>query len=151
MKIMDMSIDMDKKKSFVRKQACFSQLTEDEINQLAELFKETHVKANETIATEGDHVDSVFLIIDGKADVRHVTIQNKKTHIQSFATLSVGDAIGLNETGFYSLSGLRTATVVAITDMVLLQLSLAAFHGFALAYPHVTQIMRKNAETVTGK
>jgi CRP-like cAMP-binding protein len=147
---MDTVIDLDLIKSFVKKQACFSQLTEEEIDRLSELFKETRIKPDETIVTEGDHVDSVFLIVSGQADVRHISIQDKVPVIKSLAKLGPGAAIGLNETGFYSISGLRTATVVALTDMVTLKMSLAAFHGFALAYPHVTQIMRKNAADLTG-
>ncbi len=147
---MDIVIDSALKQAQVKKQACFSQLTDDEVNQLAELFHEVHIPANETIVTEGEHVDSVYLILSGQADVQHITIENKAPKIQSLATLGPGNAIGLNETGFYSLSGLRTATVVATSEVTALRLSLAEFHGFALAYPHVTQVMRKNAEEVLG-
>jgi len=52
----------------------------------------------------------------------------------------------LNETGFYSLTGKRTATVVALTDLETLYLSVAAFHGFALAHSHVNEIMHEQAE-----
>lgn len=104
--------------------------------------------AGELIVKEGEPVDSVFLIVSGDADVRHVTLTDNgtRTNIESIATLKPGDAIGLAETGFYSISGRRTATVVANTDMVLFQLSVAAFRGFALAYPRVSAVMRKQAE-----
>ena len=139
------------KREYVARQTCWLKLAESEKDELATLFKEVHIPAGETIVTEGEPVDSVFLIVEGTADVRHVTIENHAPHIVSLAKLSVGSAIGLNDTGFYSLSGVRTATVVAVTDMVLLRLSLAQFHGFALAYPHVNEVMRKNAEVVLGE
>jgi CRP-like cAMP-binding protein len=104
-----------------------------------------HFAPEETIVTEGDPVDSVYLIISGTADVRHVTIKDHALHIQSLATLGPGAAIGLNETGFYSLSGIRTATVVALTDMLTFRLSVPAFHGFALAHHNVSKVMRANA------
>lgn len=144
-------VDDTLKQEFVRKQACWLKLTDDEKNELATLFKEVHFKKGETIVTEGEPVDSVFLIVQGIADVRHVTIENQAPHIESLAKLKEGMAIGLNDTGFYSLSGVRTATVVADTDIVLIKLSLAQFHGFALAYPHVNEIMRRNAADVLGE
>lgn len=143
-------VGMDVKKSFITKQAVFSQLTDEEIDILASLLTEKHFSPGDTIVTEGDHVDSVYFIVEGKADVRHVSIQNGEMHIESLATLEAGAAVGLNETGFYSLSGVRTATVCAITPMVTLRLSVAAFHGFALSNSHVSAIMRKNASKMLG-
>jgi len=145
---MTATMDLGLVKSLVQKQSCFSQLTPKEIDELATLFIEKRIPAGATIVTEADPVDSVYLIVSGTADVRHITIENGKTHVQSLATLNAGDAIGLNETGFYSLSGMRTATVVANTEMVVLRLSVAAFHGFALINTHVTEVMRKNAENL---
>lgn len=134
------------KKELISKQPLFAQLTDEEMDVLLTLFVEKKVKAGETIVTEGDTVDSVFLIVNGMADVRHVSIQNEQLKVDSIATLDAGASIGLNETGFYSLSGRRTATVVALTDMILLELSVAAFHGFALSYSHVSSIMRQNSD-----
>jgi hypothetical protein len=71
-------------------------------------------------------------------------------HIESITTLETGASIGLNETGFYSLSGVRTATVCAMTPMITLRLSVAAFHGFALSNSHVSAVMRKNASEILG-
>lgn len=143
-------IDAETKIEFVKKQACFTQLTPKEIEVLSTLLVEKHFKAGDTIVNEGDTVDSVYLIVKGKADVRHVSIKNGAHHVESVATIGVNDSIGLNETGFYSLSGLRTATVTALTDMTVLYLSVAAFHGFALSYPHVHEVMRINAENLLG-
>lgn len=143
-------IDLDIKKALLRKQPVFAQLTNEEVDVLASLLKEQHAAIGETIVREGEPVDSVYIIVNGKADVRHVSLKDNQTHIESVATLNDGDAIGLNESGFYSLSGVRTATVVAETDVVLLRLSVATFHGFALAYSHVNEIMRKQARSILG-
>jgi CRP-like cAMP-binding protein len=143
---MDNPTDLATKKSFVRKQSCFKPLTDTESKELAALLVDVHFKAGETIVTEGDPVDSVYLIVNGSADVRHTTIGNNGLESHSIATLHSGESIGLNDTGFYSLTGLRTATVVALTDMVLLRLNIAEFHGFALANSHVHAVMRENAE-----
>lgn len=139
-------IDMDIKKIIIKKQACFSKLTDEETEVLASLLTEKHAALNEIIVKEGDPVDSVYFIVSGIADVKQAPDKDHPDQLQSIATLSLNDAIGLNERGFYSISGIRTATVVALTDMVLLRLSVAAFHGFALAYSHVTEVMRQHAQ-----
>lgn len=148
---MEKPVDLDLKKEFIKRQACFAKLTDDEMEKLAALLTEQQVAAGETIVTESDPVDSIYLIVKGKADVRHVTIKDHLPVIKSVASLGPGNSIGLNETGLYSLSGVRTATVVAISGMVLLRLSLAQFHGFALANSHVHQVMHENPEAMFGK
>ena len=120
------SVDVEIKKALISKQACFSQFTPTEIEMLASLFEEAHFAAGETIVTEGDLVDSVFLIIKGSTDVRHVTLEKQVPHVQHLAVLKEGDAIGLSETGFYSLSGRRTATVVAVTAVTAFTLECGA-------------------------
>ena len=135
------SIDFEIRKDLIKKQACFAKLTNEELEVLASLLTEKHVHADEIIVTHGDPVDSVYLIVEGSADVQKTTYLDGVAQKKSLATLNAGAAIGLNETGFYSLSGKRTATVAALTDMTLLSLSVAAFHGFALSYPHVNEAM----------
>jgi CRP-like cAMP-binding protein len=136
--------DSNLKKTLVKKQKCFSKLTDAETDVLSELLVERQYPAGSIIVSEGDTVDSVYFIVSGTADVRHVSIENHKEVFTSLAKLNAGQSIGLSETGFYSLSGLRTATVVAETDMTVFRLSVASFNGFALAYPHVHDVMRLN-------
>lgn len=143
-------LDLSLKKELVKKQTCFSQLTDEETTILSSLLKENRFAAGDTIVTEGESVDSAYIIVSGKADVRITSRHEETTKIQSVAVLGEGDSIGLNETGFYSLSGIRTATVIALTDMVLIRLNIATFHGFALAYPHVCEVMRKQASQFLG-
>lgn len=133
------------KKNIISKQACFAQLTDTELGELARLWVEEERSAGNVIVTEGDDVDSVYLIIDGVAEVHHDRVVNHIIQSEVLAQLGPGDAIGLNETGFYSLSGRRTATVVAITDMVILRLNVAAFHGFTLMHSHANNVMRDQA------
>jgi signal-transduction protein with cAMP-binding, CBS, and nucleotidyltransferase domain len=146
---MDDIQDLGLRKELVRKQACFSQLDDTEVHTLATLLHEKNYPKETTIVTEGDYVDSVYLIVTGKAEVRHITLKNGQLHVKPITILSAPDAIGLSQTGFYSLSGLRTASVVALTDVTAYQLSVAAFNGFALAFPHVNEMMRKNPEEQT--
>lgn len=147
---MENTIDLAVKKEYVRRQPLFAPLTDDESEKLASLLIEKHFKAGETIVSEGDSVDSVYIIISGTADVQQMVVRDNAIHMNSVASIGAGNAIGLNETGFYSLTGKRTATVVATSDMVLLRLSITEFHGFALANSHVNEVMRRNAEMAIG-
>ena len=140
--------DDELKRALIKKQSCFKLLTEQETAILADLLIEKHYTAGELIVKQGEPVDSVYLIVSGTADVIHITRKENSTETEFLATLGPEEAIGLSETGFYSLSGIRTANVTANTDMVLLRLSVAAFHGFALAYAHVNEVMRKFSENI---
>ncbi|HEX2549151.1 MAG TPA: cyclic nucleotide-binding domain-containing protein [Gammaproteobacteria bacterium] len=132
--------EIQHKKNLIKHQHCFSDLTESETEVLATLLIKKHVPKGATIVTEGDVVDGFYLIAEGNAEVI--------SHAKVIAILKAEnyDAIGLNETGFYSLSGLRTATVIATDDMIAYYVALPLFHGFVLNYPHVSQIMREQAE-----
>jgi len=143
-------IDLEVKKTHVKKQPAFNGLNEEELETLSGLLVEKHFAPGQTIVNEGDPVDSVYLIVSGTADVRHIRIKDNKPEIEHLATLGPNTAIGLNESGFYSLSGIRTATVVANEDMVTLRLSVAVFHGFTLSNSHVSRAMRKHAESIIG-
>jgi CRP-like cAMP-binding protein len=143
-------IDLDVKKAQIQRQPVFKGLNEEELEVLASLLVEKHFTPGQTIVTEGDPVDSVYLIISGTADVRHIRIIDSKPQIEHLATLGANTAIGLSETGFYSLSGIRTATVVANDEMVTLRLSMAAFHGFTLSNSHVSRVMRQQADSMLG-
>lgn len=142
------TVDLAQKIILLKKQAVFSQLTNAEAEELAGLLVEKHYAPGDTVVTEGDYVDSVYLIVSGTAEVRHIRIMNNVEEITLIAKLHAGESIGLNESGFYSISGVRTATVVADTKLVLLYLSVAAFHGFALMNHRVTEMMRKNASKI---
>lgn len=143
-------VNIERKEQLLRQQPCFAQLTNREVEELAKLLVEKHFYRGETIVQEGDKVDYVYLIESGEADVRHVSIIDHQAAITSIAKLHTEDAIGLNEVGFYALQGVRTATVVALADMVVLALSVAAFHGFALLHPHVNRVMRTYAAQIMG-
>lgn len=145
---MEKSIDLSTIVQLIKKQPVFSQLTDDEAEELASLFTYQSAKANDVVVKEGDPVDSVYLIERGTADVKVTSYKENQPIVNSVAILSSGDAIGLNETGFYSISGKRTASVVALTEMQLYRLSVAAFNGFSLSHTHVSEIMHRNVANI---
>lgn len=142
---MDEKVSFEHKKALIKNQACFKVLNDEEINELTELFLVTHPMAGDVIVTEGDHVESVFIIVSGTAEVLHVWVDNGIPKTDKLADLGPEQAIGLSETGLYSLSGLRTATVVAKSNMVLLCLSVALFNGFVLSHSHISKVLHAAA------
>lgn len=109
---------------------CFSALSLEQSYELATLMTEMHVKAQDTIVVENELIESIFIIASGEAEVFRQIQNKKKVNLIPLAKLGAGEGIGLSDTGFYSVSGKRTATVKAITDMVLFRLSIQDLHHF---------------------
>lgn len=141
-------IDIELKKQQVKQQKAFRNLSDNEMDILAGLLVEKKFKAGEVIVKEGDRVDSVYMIVQGDADVFRSEIVNDQSVSNKVAVLHAGNAVGLSDVGFYSLTGLRTATVIAASDLVTYKLSVSIFRGFTLAYPHANEVMRKQAENL---
>lgn len=143
--LMDEKINFEQRKLLVKKQTCFKVLNDKEITELTELFVEKQYKSGETIVTEGDTVDSVFIIASGTAEVQHAWVDNGAIKVDKLTDLGPEQAIGLSDTGLYSLSGLRTATVVAKSDMILLRLNVTLFNGFVLSHTNVAKALHAAA------
>ena len=138
---MDETVSFEHKKSLIKNQACFKVLNDEEISELTELFGVKHYMAGDVIVTEGDPVESVFIIASGTAEVLHTWIDNGVPKTDKLADLGPEKAIGLSETGLYSLSGLRTATVVATSNMALICLNVTLFNGFVLSHSHISKVL----------
>jgi len=137
------AVDIETKIILVKSQPLFKSLFDSEILELAELFTEKTLMPGENIVAKGDPVDSIYLIVSGKAEVLDSYVEDNQIKWRAVAALGANDAIGLSEVGLYSLSGKRTATVTAVTDMVLLRLAVTLFHGIALANSHIGDVMRQ--------
>lgn len=138
--------DIGHKIEQILKQECFQGFTEEEYEQLAALLTKKDFPAGETIVNEGDPVDFVYLIIDGEADVYKTMLKDQKTFEDHVAVLGPGHSIGLSKTGFFSLSGMRTATVISKTKLETYRLGVAVFRGFTLANSHASDVMKKRQQ-----
>lgn len=123
----------------------FANLSEDSRKSLAGLMTEVRFKAGEQIVVEGDFVDSFFFIMSGKAEVLKKNMINGEEANVILATLAENDAIGIAESGFFSPHGRRTATVVALTDCLLLKLDVITFNQFLEAHPQFDTSIKKMA------
>ncbi len=113
---------------------CFKHLNFVQSLELAALTHELVVTAGQLIVTEHELVDSIYFVVSGAAVVTRLVKQRKDAVQEPIATLQAGEAIGLNDAGFYSGTGRRTATVSAQTPMVLLRLSLDDLQHFLQKY-----------------
>lgn len=145
---MNDTVSLERKKALLKEQKVFSDFDNPEIEVLSTLLREVHFAPGEMIVDQGKRVDSVFIIVEGTADVMIEKIIDGNVTSEKVATLDDGQPIGLSDIGFFSITGLRTATVVATSDVIALKLNVAMFRGFALAYPHASEVMRQQAESL---
>lgn len=127
--------DLEQRSACIRLQPCFASLTAAETEALANLMVEKYFLPNETLVHEEDVVDSIDWIVRGQAEVRRGdTI---------LAVIGKNEAIGLQESGFFSSTGKRTATVVAISKIKIFQLSMKNLSSFFEKYPQVSNTMQQ--------
>lgn len=124
------SVDILTRQALIRVFPCFASFSDEQTKHLAQLMKEVAFKANKVVVTEGEMVDSIYIIVKGEAEVTRIEKHHKKTNEVLIAALHAGEGIGLNDTGFYSSTGKRTATVTAITNMLLLRLDVNDLYRF---------------------
>lgn len=128
------TVDIPVRQFFIKAFPCFSALTTDQSAKLASLMQEIQYEPKEVIVTENDLVDSVYIIIKGEAEVTRQTKRRLKIINVPIASLISGEGIGLNDTGFYSTTGKRTATVTASSKMLVLRLDIKDLYAFLKKY-----------------
>jgi CRP/FNR family transcriptional regulator, cyclic AMP receptor protein len=94
----------------------FADLDDDELAQVALLFKERHFKTGENVVKEGAEGAAFFLIVSGEA-----TVEVRGSERES---LGPGDHFG--EIALID-EGVRSATIAATTDLVCYGLTLWEF------------------------
>ena len=106
----------------LRRVPLFADLDDDELAQVALLFKERHFTAGEIVVKEGADGAAFFLIESGEASV---TVRGAGR-----ASLGPGDHFG--EIALID-EGVRSATIAAITDLVCYGLTLWEFRPLVIA------------------
>lgn len=132
--LQEQTISLSARENFLRAFPSFALLTPAQLQELAKHFKEMHFAPKEIVTKEQELVDSIFIIASGNAEVTREVSQGKKVKQVPVAALHAGEGIGLMETGFYSTTGKRTATVTAVTEMILLRLDIKDLYGFLKKY-----------------
>ncbi len=139
-------ISLEARKQHIAKYPVFCLLPPESVHELALLVEEVRVQPNEVIVQEGDYFDGFFLIVSGTASVSKSLKRIKKTNPRHVITLGPNNAIGLNESGFHCQQGVRVASVIAITDMVLLRVDLLRFYNFLKAHKTIYPSLQRLSE-----
>ena len=100
----------------LRRVPLFAGLADDELADVALLFKERHFEAGETVVKEGADGAAFFLVVSGEATV---AVRGAER-----TTLGPGDHFG--EIALID-EGVRSATITAVTDLVCYGLTLWEF------------------------
>jgi CRP-like cAMP-binding protein/Zn-dependent protease len=137
-------LTLSDKKNILSKQPLLQPLTIIELEELAGLLSETFISTGEIIVKEHDLINTIYFIVTGKAEVSRQELQGGNLVQIPLAVLNAGESIGLSDSGFYSSTNTRTATVTALEPCHLLKLDMAAFHAFSkLHFQSNNAIMQK--------
>lgn len=126
-------VSLPRRQALISAFPCFATLSEIQSQELAALMTEVRFAAHDKIVLEDQLIDSVYILVHGEAEVTRINPKKKKIVQVPVAVLRGGEAIGLNDTGFYSNTGKRTATVTAIKDVLALRLDLKDLYEFLKA------------------
>ncbi len=125
----------------------FSGLSEADIVKLLKLAIVKNYSQDEIIVRQGENVDAVYLIVSGNVEVSKED-ETRETKPVLEVILNPGDAIGLNDTGFFSIKGIRTATLKAVSNVTLIGWQIEAFIDFLHTHPEIGNLMEQTADLI---
>lgn len=116
----------------------FSRLSDEHLHKLADIAILEVRKANSTIVSQDELVDSFYIIVKGRVDI-YTDFRSTIDEGSAVPSLILyeGESIGLGPEGFYSTTGKRTATAIACFESILLKVSLDDFHTFIVENPGI--------------
>ncbi len=137
-------IDKEKKIKLIKNNPFFFNFPEDVIDNFAKNSYEKIYHKNQIIVSRGDLIDSVYLVADGSVEISSSEPGSKKNKIIPQRLISVGEAIGLSRTCLFSETGLRTETLLAVSNVVLIGWDIHLFFdllaNYTEFYKHIEQL-----------
>jgi len=113
--------------------------------QFAKKMEKLHFNTGETIVSEGEVGDTMFIVAEGVVEVFVSVFVEEKTSSNKVATLSDGDYLG----EMSLLQGEpRNATVIAQTSVVIYQINRETIKSFVSQYP---DFARKLSESIIAR
>ena len=106
----------------------FGELSPDQQAEIWSLARVRQLLSGETLVLQNTATDAIFVVVSGRFEVR---VERQTVPL---AEIGAGQPIG--EVAFFA-GGLRTATVVAVRDLVVLELDRASFEKVARRVPAV--------------
>lgn len=145
---MPVNQSISEKIAFIQQYPVFSLLGNEDLNALAKISTEKFFAQEDIITKQDDIIDKLYLIIEGQANVyKTIVSDDHEAKLIKVAVLSANDAIGLNESGFFSSTLFRTAMVKALTKMRVLEINVQDFQKFlsnpSILYPALKNVSEK--------
>jgi CRP-like cAMP-binding protein len=109
----------------------YADLDDGALAEVAACTREVPIEAGATIATQGDNAYEFFVIESGDAEVRRDG--------EVIATVGPGEVVG--EIGLL-VTGTRTASIVAISEMTLIAMFSREFRTLARTHPAIADRVR---------
>ena len=139
---MDLTTSTEKRVALLKELSLLNSIPPEELTKLATLFHDAAYPAGQVVVKEHDTIDSIYVIVDGRAEVTRLHQHDGKENTEILALLSMGETIGLDETGFFSESHQRTATVTAITTLITIRLELSVMQQFLQSHTFLPEEMQ---------
>lgn len=135
-------------KDLIANHPCFFLLNNSEIDELARLAFEKHYATNEIILRQGEDIEALYFILKGDVEVAINQKKTDKVELVPESILKKGDSIGLSNTGFFAKEGVRTATLTALSEVILIGWPINTFLDFLQTHPHISNSMQQSAKLV---
>jgi len=117
---------------FFKKMDIYSSIRTEELLRIAELGREVAFKAGETIYREGDVVDAIYIVAEGRVELRRGG--------KAIRTFIKGAGFGALDL----FAGVpRLGTAVAVTDIIVLRHSSLDFMDFLHENPEISVAIMK--------
>jgi len=121
-----MVLTTTQKRQILRQAAFFASTPEGDLAVLAEMTRVERLRAGEILFAQGAVSDQVYVVAEGVMDIQSAS--------SGRIVRSLGPGELLGEYGLFS-SNLRTMTVIAQSDAVLLSLDYARFRAYLIQFP----------------
>jgi CRP-like cAMP-binding protein len=132
----NLGIDFKVRQEIISSQPFFATFSQETLTELTQTAQEIHYRLGDIIVNEGDFVNSIFFIVQGKAKIiKKQIFANQTAQEVIITTICEGESIGIDSKGFFSTTGRHAATAIALTDLTLLKLNIKDFTTFIKKHP----------------
>ncbi len=137
-------IRLDLKKEVIDDSPLFERMKPWQIKRVILLGKVFHVPKGEKVIKFGEHGDSMFLLLEGRAKVM---IRGTKGQKASVASISPGEVFG--EMAMVN-PGPRTADIIAAENLKFLEINWKGMTRVQLVYPRIAVHLYRNLSRILG-
>jgi putative peptide zinc metalloprotease protein len=141
-----LEIKFEERTKLISSHPLFNKFPAKLLDELTQLCFERKYAVNEVVVSQDDIVNAVYFIARGEVEVDREVKDKGYCVVVPQAVLREGETIGLSKVGFFSETGLRTATLKAVTESILIGCNLDVFNSFLQRHPSLHSDMRQASE-----